>query len=161
MAVSHLNFETNYIYILLSDRGDSYRFHWALYLAKSNTDGVIFHLHNPVNSTTWAYESQPSSDIPDPDRLLLALEVGGVLEPLLHDSLGDRLAQIPIEYSTRFRENITCRVWIKEALFALNNEGYIKLIKSVDAIEEEAKILAMMNKTHRRRTVAKSSGSVA
>lgn len=56
------------------------------------------------------------------------------------------MAQIPIQYSARFREDITCRVWVKEALFALDDEGYIKLTKSVDAIDNEARSEAIKNK---------------
>lgn len=160
MAVTSLNFEINGLYLLLSDRGDTYTFHWGLYLAKSSSDGVIFHLINPVNSTAWIYEAKSTRNVSQSVRLLLALQVG-VLDPVLHGSLSDRLAQIPIQYSTRFREHMTCRVWIKEALFALNEEGYIKLIKSIDAIENEAKFQAMRNKSQGEQTVAKSSGSSA
>jgi hypothetical protein len=73
----------------------------------------------------------------------------------------DRLWQIPIAYSTQFHESITCRVWLKEALFALDDEGYIKLTESVDDIEAEAKNLAMRNKSRGTKTVARSSGSQA
>ncbi|RAH47538.1 uncharacterized protein BO95DRAFT_461918 [Aspergillus brunneoviolaceus CBS 621.78] len=73
----------------------------------------------------------------------------------------DRLAQVPIEYSTRFREAITCRVWLKEALFALDDEGYIKLMKDIGSIEDEAKGQAVRNRVARKVTVTKSAGSIS
>lgn len=92
-------------------------------------------------------------------KLLVATKVAAI-DPVLRDALRSRLAEVPIEYSARFREDITCRVWLKEALFALDNEGYIKLIQSVDEIEQESKIVAMTNKHRHEKSVIKSKGSV-
>lgn len=93
-------------------------------------------------------------------RLLAAIKIG-VVDLVLHQALHDRLQQIPIAYSTRFHESITCLVWLKEALFALDDEGYIKLTRSVDEIEAEAKILAIQNKSMGQRTVSRSVGTLA
>lgn len=163
-----LHFETDGLYILLSDRGeDSYgSFHWSLFLAKSNTTGTMFHLINATlidsiraaSASSWRYETK-SSIASQSRRLLLALKVG-VLEPVLQDAVGDRLAQVPIEeYSTRFGEDVTCRVWLKEALFALNDEGYVTLTKSIDGIENEARFLAIRNQSNRRRTIVYSGST--
>jgi hypothetical protein len=176
MDTSTLTFESNGLYILLLDRGeDTFTFHWAFYLAKPKApnsggsggegDGIIFHVINPASSTEWIYESKTSKDDGDvlqgySRRLILALKIA-VMDPVLHEPLSDRLAQIPIDsYSTRFHENITCRVWVKEALFALDEEGFIKLTASVDAIEAEAMELALRNKARRVRTIAESSGCI-
>lgn len=149
-----LQFETNGLYLLLSERGDAYTFHWGLYLAKSRNDGEIFHLINLENSTTWKYEYKLSKNVGSSNRLILALKVA-VMDSALHDALKTRLLQIPIK-SVHFHETITCRVWIKEALFALNEEGYIKLTGTVDQIEQEAKSKAMVNRNVHRKTVEKS-----
>lgn len=82
-----------------------------------------------------------------------------MLNPTLHAPFLERLRQIQIVDSVRFRERITCRVWLKEALFALDDEGYIMLTRSVDDIEAEARNVALRNKTLGRQTVVRSCGS--
>ncbi|KAL1961656.1 hypothetical protein VTN77DRAFT_1371 [Rasamsonia byssochlamydoides] len=165
LTTTALKFEPNNLYILLSDLGYDYRFHWQLFLATSSSSGAIFYLVNRQDSNTsttttktWVYETMSSADTSDFSTLIVALTVT-VIEPILHDSLSDCLAQIPIKYSARFWEDITCRVWVKEALFALDYEGYINLVKSVDAIENEAKSLAVRNKYWGQQSVVKSAGS--
>ncbi|OQD75154.1 hypothetical protein PENDEC_c008G02811 [Penicillium decumbens] len=160
MATS-LIYKTNGLYILLSDRGEqSYTFHWALYLHQSTNSGFIYDLINEANSTSWRFNQQTGQDARAFQRILVALKIGD-LDPALHRSLLDRLKEIPIAYSTRFHESITCRVWLKEALFALDDEGYIMLAKSVNEIETEATTLAMQNKTLGKQTVSRSVGSQA
>ncbi|OOF94898.1 hypothetical protein ASPCADRAFT_208553 [Aspergillus carbonarius ITEM 5010] len=154
-----LQFETNGLYLLLSDRGAESTFHWGLYLAKSPTFGDIFNIVNSPNPKVWTYEPKSNQHVNTSRRYILALKVGD-LEPALHGPLGTRLSEVPIEYSTRFHEAITCRVWVKEALFALDDEGYIKLIEAVNGIETEARYAAMLNKANGKRTVAKSRGSI-
>ncbi|CAL5867688.1 uncharacterized protein PFLUO_LOCUS1907 [Penicillium psychrofluorescens] len=153
-----LIFEPNALYLLLLDRGDTYLFHWQLYLSTSPHDGITYHVNNEASPTAWEFESCQTISLPTCSRLLLALQVG-VLEPMLHAAMGERLKQVPLTlYSTRYREQLTSRVWVKEALFALDDEGYITLQKSVKDIEEEAKYLAMLNKSKDKRTVTKSTG---
>ena len=157
MTTEPLNFDQNGLYMLFSDLGDGYRFHWQLYLATSPDFGTIFHLNNPEgNGTTWIFEVKPNSHERDIPNLVLATKIAN-MEPILYEALKCRLEQLPIEYSSRFRENITCRVWVKEALFALDDEGYIQLLNGAERLEKEVTTTAMMNRFHRRRTVTKSS----
>lgn len=156
-----LIFEPNALYILLLDRGDTYLFHWQLYLTTSALEGTTFHITNDLGPTTWQYESSPTREIPTLRRLLLALKVSA-LEPVLHKALANRLALVPLTlFSTRFREHLSCRVWVKEALFALDDEGYVNLGKSVRDIEEEAKYLAMLSKSKCERKVVRSAACTA
>jgi hypothetical protein len=158
---TEITFDVNGLYILLSDCGEnSYTFHWALYLHQAENSGYLYHLVDESDSTSWRFDPQPSQDAIDFQRLLVALKIG-VLKPTLHQALLDRLWQIPIAYSTRFHESITCRVWLKEALFALDDEGHIKLTESVNDIEAEATNLAMRNKIRGTKMFARSSGSQA
>jgi hypothetical protein len=158
---TQITFDINGLYILLSDRGDkTYTFHWCLYLHQTIDSGSLYHLINESDSTSWRFDPQPITNIANDERLLGALKIG-VLDPTLHQPLRDRLWEIPIAYSTRFHESITCRVWLKEALFALDDEGYIKLTESVDGIEAEARNMAMRNKSLGKKTVAQSVGSQA
>ncbi|PLB53940.1 hypothetical protein P170DRAFT_431694 [Aspergillus steynii IBT 23096] len=153
--------DPNALYILLLDRGDSYLFHWALYLAKSASSGIMYHLINPdtTDPTTWKYEIQGISDGSYFSRVLLALKLG-TLDPVVHDAVAGRLGDVPIQYSGRFKENVTCRVWLKEALYALDDEGYVELGRSVNEIDTEATHLAMINKSKRVRSVVTSRGCV-
>ncbi|KAL3472022.1 hypothetical protein BJX99DRAFT_236412 [Aspergillus californicus] len=155
-----MRFETNGLYLLLSDRGDISKFHWGLYLATSPLGGQIGHLVNRAGMVDWQYESTTSQNDATPNKLLLALKLAD-LDPALHDALMARMSQIPIQYSTRFRESMTCRVWIKEALYELDDEGYIELTESVDKIEADAKTGAIINKAAGRQTVAKCKGTIA
>lgn len=158
---TQFTFEVNGLYIFLSDRGDkNYTIHWGLYLHQSTTSRYIYHLINEPNSTSWRFESRPSQNVMYSQRLPVALKIG-VLNPTLHEPLLDRLKEIPITYSTRFHESITCRVWLKEALFALDEEGYTKLTRSVNDIEVEARNLAIQNKSQGKKTISRSAGSQA
>lgn len=154
-----LNFDLDGLYIIMSDLGGNSRFHWTLYLETAFQSGEIFHLTTPDNSNEWVYENKPTPDMRDTSRLVVAIKVA-VIEPDLHDALRIRLSEIPIQYSARFKEDVTCRVWLKEVLFELDNEGYIKLTDSVEGIEREVKLAAMRNKHRNLRSVIKSQGSV-
>lgn len=156
-----LLFEPNALYILLLDRGDTYLFHWQLYLTTTALEGRTFHITNDAGPTTWQYESSTTKDMPQLRRLLLALKISA-LEPVLHKALTDRLTLVPLTlFSTRFREHLSCRVWVKEALFALDDEGYVNLGKSVRDIEEEAKYLAILYKSKCERKVVRSAACMA
>lgn len=150
-----LSLSQNTLYIVLFDRGDkTYTFHWALYLHQNANAGLQYHLINTTDSTSWKFDPHATDDIESDRSLLAALEIGS-LEPMMHPHLLHRLEQISILDSERFRERITCRVWLKEAIFALDDEGYISLTKTVDDIEERATLLAMQNKSLGRRTVTR------
>ncbi|KKZ68517.1 hypothetical protein EMCG_05801 [[Emmonsia] crescens] len=123
-----LIFDPDSLYILLSDLGDAYRFHWGILLATTPTSGTIFHLINPdiSNKTLWAYETKCSDMVASSARLLVGVKIAP-LEPVLHAAAGDFLKEIPIADSQRFKENISCRVWVLEALYELDNSGFINL----------------------------------
>lgn len=160
MATDRLSLDSNGFYILLFDVGDDCRFHWVLYHAQSPDSGIVSYLLQVQDTDAWVFETKTSADVGSSRNLIVAVKLA-VIEPELADALSKRLAQIPIGYSARFREDVTCRVWVKEALFALDDEGYIKLIKSIDDIEMEANTTAMLNKYRKQRSVIKSAGSSA
>ncbi|KAJ5123391.1 hypothetical protein N7448_009488 [Penicillium atrosanguineum] len=152
-----LAFEANSLYILILDRGDTYLFLWSLYLTTTATEGIHFHIINDSGPTDWKYERTPTDKMPFLRRLLVALKIGAV-ESKMHGALSDRLALVPLTlFSTRFREKLSCRVWAKEALFALDDEGFLDLGKTVQGIEEEANYLAMMAKSKGDRKVVRSA----
>lgn len=159
--ISPLIWSPNSLYTVLFDRGDkTYTFHWALYLHQTANSGFKYHLVNTTNSTSWKFDPHAIEDINNDGSILAALEIG-CLELMMHPHLLQRLEQIPILDSQRFRERITCRVWLKKAIYALDDEGYISLSKSVDEIEQRATLLAMQNKSLGRRTIAQIGDSEA
>ncbi|KAJ5319322.1 uncharacterized protein N7506_012026 [Penicillium brevicompactum] len=152
--ISTPTWSPNSIYIVLFDRGEkAYTFHWALYLHQAANSGFKYHLVNTTNSTSWKFDPHAIEDVDNDGSILAALEIG-CLEPMMHPHLLHRLEEISILDSKRFRERITCRVWLKEAIYALDDEGYISLSRTVDEIEERATLLAMQNKSLGRRTIA-------
>ncbi|KAJ5083791.1 hypothetical protein N7456_013218 [Penicillium angulare] len=154
-ALTPLIFETNSLYVVLLERGDTYLFHWELYLATSPAEGVIFHVTDDTGPSLWEYGRVPTNEMPNLRRLLLALKIGSV-EPMLHNALSERLALIPLSrFSTRFSEQLNCRVWVKEALFVMD-DGYVNLDKGPKEIEEEARYHAMVNKSKSERKVMRS-----
>jgi hypothetical protein len=158
MPSSPMTFDANGLYILLTDIGSEIQFHWAFYLATSSSSGVIFQLINTVETgDTWQYQTKDSIGVPSSTNLLVGVKIA-ILDPLLHGPLGERLAQVSTGRSDRYGD-ITCRVWLKEALHELDDEGYIQLVKSVDFIEDEALMAAVENRPRNIRSVIKSSGS--
>ncbi|KAJ9195563.1 hypothetical protein DTO271D3_3256 [Paecilomyces variotii] len=125
MTIEPLEFDVDGLYILVRDLGDTYRFHWGLYLATKPCTGDLFHAVNTVNKNSWAYEVRQDINLID-WRFLAAVKVG-MIETELHDALRSRLQEIPMGYSSRYKEEMSCRVWVKESLFALDNEGFIQL----------------------------------
>lgn len=155
-----LVFDTNGLYVLLTDIGAELQFHWGFYLATRPEEGMVFHLiNNASTNNVWKYQAKFSTGVPNSLNLLFALKIA-VLDPALHTALGDRLAQIPVAPSPRYGP-ITCRVWLKEALSELDNEGFIKLIKCVNKVEDEALMQAAENKPRRKRTILLSKCSAA
>ncbi|KAJ5385275.1 hypothetical protein N7517_003186 [Penicillium concentricum] len=153
-----LSLEPNTLYILLLDLGGSCLFEWKLYLTSTPTTGRTFHITNETGPIAWQYKTEVVYSIASDMRVGLALKIG-VIGPVMHTALRTRLALVPLAlYSGRFREGLCCRVWVKEALFALDDEGYIGLVQSVVDIEQEARQLGMLNKSRGTRSVVRSIG---
>jgi hypothetical protein len=64
-------------------------------------------------------------------------------------------------YTTRFKESMHCGVRAKESRFALDDEGYIKLMKRFNDLEQEAQLQAIRNKSLSKKIVARSRGTIA
>ncbi|KAJ6092945.1 hypothetical protein N7486_008234 [Penicillium sp. IBT 16267x] len=146
-SITPLAFKLNALYIAILDRRDTYLFHWELYLAKTSTEGIFFHITNEVGQTRWEYDRAQANEMPQLHALLLALRIGSV-EPGLHNDLSDRLALVILTtFSSRISEQLNCRLWLKEALFVMDDEGYVNLSKGPAEIEAEARYLAILSKS--------------
>lgn len=112
--------------------------------------------------------------MPQLRRLLLALKLGS-LEPVLHQALSDRLALVPLCWGAmRMNRVFTCRSWVLEALFVLDDEGYVDLrgggsggagtttsSAGIGGICDEAQYLAMIQKSKCERGVMRSRACVS
>lgn len=160
MTSDPVNLEANGLYIVISNLGYDRLFHWGLYLATSPNEGLIYHLVGQVTiEETWYYRVKYSTGVPLGHELLLAYKIG-VLDPALHEPMAQRLLEVPQGYSIRFGGRVTSRVWVKEALYLLDQEGYIKLTAEIDEIEAEAIDLASWNQPRGTTTVEKCSYSL-
>ncbi|KAF8914607.1 hypothetical protein CPB85DRAFT_1375405 [Mucidula mucida] len=106
------------IVIALRYMGDNPpRFHWMLFVQNQNSlCGTKFHAIQDASG--WSYESLSYS-------LHTSVPFGTLND---FDAL---LRRIPINERTQ----VTCRVWLREALRRLHNAGYIQC--NVDAMEME------------------------
>lgn len=153
MPDNEISFNTNGLYILISDIGEVLRFHWGLYLALSPGHGIILHtVNNRDTGHQWQYQTKANIGVPNSKPLLVALQIG-LIGPDLHGPLAERLATVPVT------PPVTCRLWLKQALFDLDNEGYIGLMNEVNDIKMEGILPAERNKTNNQRTAEMSRGS--
>ncbi|KAJ5647598.1 hypothetical protein N7490_003970 [Penicillium lividum] len=114
-----LDFEASALYIARLGRRNTYLFHWELHLATTTTDGIVFHITNKADQTTWEYGRAPTNEMPN-------------------------------------LQHLNCRVWLKEALIAMDDEVYFNLRKGLADFEEEAKTLGMVCKSKSERKVLRS-----
>ncbi|KAL4783790.1 hypothetical protein BJX76DRAFT_357692 [Aspergillus varians] len=155
MPSDPIQFDVNGLYILLSDLGAERQFHWGIYLALSAEHGRVYHLINNIATDgNWEYDTHLSYGVPKSKTLLVAEKIA-VMDPVLHEPLGDRLATVSAT------PPVTCRIWLKRALHDLDDEGFIKLTGTVDAIEMDLETSATENKYRGIRTVEQSRLSIA
>lgn len=156
-SIPNLKFEANGLYLFLSERCHKLTFHWGLYLAKSPDTGTVYHLLH--NGDVWSLETQPGDNLIKTRSFSLALRIA-IIEPALHGFVSECLEAIPIKtYSSRFREDVTCRVWVKEALYELDQSGLIKLVWPIYQIETDASVKASVARDTLKRVIAICHGT--
>jgi hypothetical protein len=158
--MTSLPFEPNSLYIILLELRDVCLFEWQLYLASTATAGRAFHISNEAGPVAWEYKNDAVYDMATSTKVVVALQIG-VVGPVMHGAFAARLALVPLTlYSVRYRESLCCRVWVQEALFALDDEGYLNLGKGVREIEQEARQCGTVNRSRGVRSVVRSWGFV-
>lgn len=169
-------FDVNGLYILLSLMPEEDAYHWGFYLAVNNplpnnpmndgrVLGISMHVtktptNDPATNNKWRYEQKERSGTTRSKTVIVALKIA-VLDPVLHQPLGDHLSRIPLQHSTIFHEASSCRVWLKDALYSLDQHGFIKLKTSVEEIEEEGFDAVCGYKTNRQVQILNSERSDA
>ncbi|KAK1144126.1 hypothetical protein N8T08_005788 [Aspergillus melleus] len=155
MSNSPITFDTNGLYILVSNIGAVRQFHWGLYLATTPNDGRVSHMVNNIETGyKWRYRTRISNNVPISKSLIVAVKIA-VMDPALHGALAGRLKVVSED------PPISCLIWLRRALKDLDDEGFIKLFAKVEDIVMDAEIMAEKNLLRQQRTVEKSSHSAA
>jgi hypothetical protein len=131
------------LYIVLWSRGEAHTFHWGLYLALTESEGMLYHqINGDTASGDWELEILDQQPIPQADILLAALKVG---------IYGLGIESDGVEYLTDILKSVergpagTCRTWLMDALFEVADSGLIDMQpkkKTMEDVEREATVLA-------------------
>lgn len=125
------------IYVILNLRGAESGFHWAIFIPTAAPLGTISHAVN--RSGGWFYEVLETNTIPRSIELCLAIKIGSITSTNF-TTLKSVLKDVPANGtpSTHTKEAFTCRVWVKDALIALQNAKLVQLPSSIEEIEQSA-----------------------
>ncbi|OAL54479.1 hypothetical protein IQ07DRAFT_583769 [Pyrenochaeta sp. DS3sAY3a] len=146
--MSSLESLTNYsIYISLNLRGALPGFHWLIYMPKHASTGNIWHATNRTGG--WHLEAKSISDVHEPMSFCLAYKIGSI-EPKDWSKVNEILLNVDAsgDLSPDSSEKFSCRIWAKNAMVRLQQEGFVEGDKSVEEIEEEATRLAEENRVN-------------
>lgn len=144
------------IYLILWSRDDTSTFHWGLYLARTETQGILYYqINDNTRSEGWELAIQQRR-ISHSRTLLVALKVGTY-------SLGT--SGDGVQYLTDTVKGVergptgTCRTWAMDALFELADSGLIDMQpnkKTKENVEQGATLLAMRAASRGVKLVARS-----
>ncbi|KAB8221280.1 hypothetical protein BDV33DRAFT_202520 [Aspergillus novoparasiticus] len=137
------------LYILLQSRSTPSTFHWSLYT--TNTHGPLTRgtKHDLTDEKAprriWSYNSAPANLLELQSQLVIAAVKVDVIDDveMLRGALEECLGNVPrTAYSSLFREEMSCRVWVKEALWGLDQGGFIDLgdrgnVSGIQGVEME------------------------
>ncbi|PVI06281.1 hypothetical protein DM02DRAFT_667541 [Periconia macrospinosa] len=137
MESNSATLEKHSIYVFLNLRGAEPGFHWGIFVPTNQTQGGVWHAVNRGGG--WMLEIIAATGIPNDMSLCLCFKIGKVASQKWN-TLEEILRKVPANGlpSSNTQEIFTCRVWVKDALFALDVGGVIRLAKSVEDIEKAA-----------------------
>ncbi|XWW98009.1 hypothetical protein V2A60_006005 [Cordyceps javanica] len=160
--VVQLHLDVNALYIILSTQGANDACHWVLYLHISPCLGWVFHITN-LGRMSWGYRCDESPDMAWTPTAVAAVKVAADMVPEMHEALRGRLGLdsrpvIKLEDTERFGP-LDCRSWLLQALYELDNEGYISVLPgySIEDVAEEASSLASANRSLLQQNMANIS----
>ncbi|KAI5777816.1 hypothetical protein EDC01DRAFT_390457 [Geopyxis carbonaria] len=133
------------IYVFLNLRGAEPGFHWGLFVPTHAPHGAVWHAVNRTGG--WFLEANATPSIPNPMSLCLVFKTGAV-DATNFDKLKTEVENVPAsgEPSPYTGEAFSCRVWVKDALAALDAAGLIGLERSTTEVEEAAVAKAEANR---------------
>ncbi|KAI2086480.1 hypothetical protein LOZ36_003287 [Ophidiomyces ophidiicola] len=128
------------VYLFIWDTGAKGKFHWGLFVAQSESSGVLFH-QLPIGKYWQLLKAH--EDVLTSEGLLAGLKVGE-----LDDIGAEWLAAVEVcirAATVDPRTGLSCRSWALAALYELANGGFIWLDPEwpkIRIVEEEALRLA-------------------
>ncbi|KAJ6784053.1 hypothetical protein PWT90_00340 [Aphanocladium album] len=147
---AQLQLDVNGLYIILSTQSANNVWHWVLYLHISDSLGWVFHITN-LGTVSWEYHCHESTDMVCSPAAISVVKVAD-MAPEMHEALRARIGLdsrpvVKLEDNERFGR-LSCRTWLLQVLYELDNEGYISVRPgySIRDVEQEAFALASNNK---------------
>ncbi|KAK2871592.1 hypothetical protein FQN49_003024 [Arthroderma sp. PD_2] len=127
-------YENYSIYVILSTRGANPGFHWGIFVPTDTPTGQVWHATNREGG--WKLEQRPSSNVPFSMSLVLAYKIGSVNDSNWQ-TCKDVLSGVAAgpHPSPNTGEAFSCRVWAKDAIIALRDNGIIVLEEDLSSIE--------------------------
>ena len=130
--------EKNGLYMLLWPTDVVGKYHWGLFIAQSETTGVLFHQN--LSGLKWIFIMETKNTTTS-KSLLAGLKLG------VMQNVNDKWIKSVKDCvrATEVEGEFTCRTWALAALYDLADSGYIGLMPNwgeIYKIEEEAKQLA-------------------
>ncbi|OAA55873.1 hypothetical protein SPI_08080 [Niveomyces insectorum RCEF 264] len=124
--------ERKTIYISLNTRPIAGEYHWGLVLTDSHGNPVLHHASNGRGGQ-WAYEERQVN----PAQSLTLVALIRVAKVKSVSQAEEVIRSIPADGypSQRTGEAFTCRIWVKDVLMALYEQGVISLPRDIDIIE--------------------------
>lgn len=148
MSTATAEFENNSIYIVLKLRsGGPPDFHWAIFVPTAKPQGILWHATNITGG--WAVETKTNYNLPLSMAFCVALRVGSITGAVDDfDTLKATMEGVPGTGVSSFhtQEVFDCRVWVKDALVALQDAGIINLTVDTSTIEQDAFDKAYQNR---------------
>ncbi len=145
-----IKFERDGLYVVLSEQSQPGAWHWGLYLHTTKTGGWIFHIRNYRNDPTWFFEHKRSESIVFSFNIVVALRIAIITPEEMHGELqnfiGTTESGISMADPNQFGQ-LTCRTWVLQALYQLDQGGHISIIPgyTVRDIEQQALGVAIVN----------------
>ncbi|KAM5470320.1 hypothetical protein MferCBS49748_002493 [Microsporum ferrugineum] len=129
-------YENYSIYVMLSSRGANPGFHWGIFIPTNTPLGHLWHATNREGG--WMLDQRPSNNVP----YSLSLVNWQACKDILS---GIAAGPHP---SPNTGEQFDCRIWVKDAIIALEKNGIIALDKGVSGIEDDLLVRANDLKPH-------------
>ncbi|OAQ96044.1 hypothetical protein LLEC1_02747 [Akanthomyces lecanii] len=154
-----LHLDINALYIVLSTQSASKAWHWALYLHIGPRLGWVFYITN-LGCVRWEYHCDEAADMAYSATAVSAVKIAEMV-PEMHEALRRRIGldgrpAAKLQDTEQFGP-LTCRSWLLQALYELDNEGYVSVLPGCSATDvgKEASSLASTNQHLLEKKMAK------
>ncbi|EPE09068.1 hypothetical protein F503_06844 [Ophiostoma piceae UAMH 11346] len=123
--------EIKTLYITLDSRPEAGTYHWGLIITDANDEPVLHHASN--TNGPWSYQRR--LDNPDESMTLVAIVRIAKVKSVSEAEQVIQSISASGYPSQRTSEAFTCRIWVKDVLVALEENGVIVLPNDIDNVE--------------------------